>query len=244
MSRLKRVSDWLNLLPSCLRLGSTDNRSVFFHSWHELCGQSVDREGFLLKLCEGKRVLHFGFVDAPFSEEAIKAGRLLHQKLKKTAAFLFGADIDTKSLQLYRDLTSDLENSIVDVQQKSEDFGALTREFDLILFPEVLEHLLHPADALANLRKICSLNKGAKLCITTPNAFSITGFFAALEGNEVVHPEHYYYFSPSTLKKLLNDTGLSLLELKLYSSANLLQSPGLTHHGLIAICQPREKLGA
>jgi hypothetical protein len=99
--------------------------------------------------------------------------------------------------------------------------------------------LLHPADALQNLREISRLNNAARLCITTPNAFSITGFFAAAEGNELVHPEHYYYFSPTTLSKLLVDTGFSMVDLRLYSSRELLNSPGITHHGLIAICEPR-----
>src|SRR5258706_10904192 len=157
MSKLKSLAAWLRLFPSCLKIDRPSPDSHFFHSWQELWGKTVDRVEFLLAQCQGKRVLHFGFVDAPFSEERIKAGSLLHQRLRKVTTFLYGADIDAKSLDLYRRLTGDTDNAIVDVQQKSGNFEAVARDFDLVLFPEVLEHLLYPADALANLRQICRL---------------------------------------------------------------------------------------
>lgn len=240
MFDFKSFSRCLRLVPSFLRLArhAPDARSPFFHDWGRLAEQTVLREEFLRDLCRDKRVLHFGFVDAPFSEERIKQGLLLHQQIQKVAKFLYGLDIDAASLELYRNLTADDQNSILDITAPLPDSNFLVQRYDLILFPEVLEHLLRPADAMASLRKICQLNPGARLCVTTPNAYSVIGFFTALSGNELVHPDHYFYFSPATLAKLLRDTGFTNIELRLYTSQALLGSPGLTKHGLIAMCSP------
>jgi hypothetical protein len=212
--------------------------SPFYQPCGDLARRSVVREKFLIDLCRGKRVLHFGFVDAPFSEDRIRKGLLLHQQLKGAAAWLFGLDIDAAALSTYQQLTGDTNHALLDVTAPLPEADFLGQQYDLILFPEVLEHLLRPAEAMANLRQICLRNPGSRLCVTTPNAYSVMGFFAALSGDELVHPDHYFYFSPTLLKKLLTDTGFAQIELRLYSGPELLGSPGLTKHGLIAVCAP------
>jgi hypothetical protein len=235
-SRLGLIWSVVRLIPFAIRQPAWDAKSVFCHSWAGLADRTVDRESFLLELCRGKRVLHFGFVDAPFSENRTKSGQLLHLKIKQSATYAYGADIDDKSIASYRQLTGDNENAVVDIISPQSRLDTLAKEFDIVLFPEVLEHLANPGLALANLKQICKLNAGARLCITTPNAFSIAGLMAALRNYELVHPEHYYYFSPTTLRKLLLDTGFLNIELMLYASSNLINSPGLSKHGLIALC--------
>ena len=74
---------------------------------------------------------------------------------------------------------------------------------DVIVFGETLEHLRNPGLALARLRALCARNPRCVLCTTVPNAFSTTGFIAAASGVEIVHPEHYAYYSPVTLRNLL-----------------------------------------
>lgn len=226
----------LRLIPFAIRRPAWDPKSVFCHSWTGLAERTVERESFLLELCRSKRVLHFGFVDAPFSENRIKNGQLLHLKIRQSATYSYGVDIDEKSIALYRKITGDNENDVVDIISPQRSLDALAKNFDVVLFPEVLEHLANPGLALANLKHICKLNLGARLCITTPNAFSVAGLMAALRNYELVHPEHYYYFSPTTLRKLLLDAGFSNIELLLYASLNLMNSPGLSKHGLIALC--------
>lgn len=215
-----------------------DLNSVFFHSWQSLKNEGEIREEFIRNLCKGKRVLHFGFLDSPFSEEKLAKRTLLHQQIKEVADYLYGIDVDAESLEIYRKLTSDSNNAIFDIQKAGLSFDSLANRYDLLLFSEVLEHLLHPAEALANLKEICLLNKSAKVCVTVPNAFSVVGFFTAINGNELVHPDHYYYFSPSTLRKLMQDSGFTRIEMRLYASQGLLDSPGLTKHGVIAIAEP------
>lgn len=241
---LRAMIDWktffkcFKLLPSFARLAyrPIDRNAIFYQRCGSLGERGVLREEYLLKLCRGKRVLHFGFLDSPFAEARIKQGRLIHQQLQPGASFLYGLDIDAASLELYRNLTGDKNNAILDIQQPLPQADFLANRYDVILFPEVLEHLLHPATAMANLRQICRLNPGSQLCITTPNAYSVMAFFTAVAGDELVHPDHYFYFSPTTLRKLVRDTGFQMTELWLYSDERLMGSPGITKHGLVALC--------
>ncbi len=238
MIDLKTFFKCFKLLPAFARLAyrPVDRNSVFYQRSGSLGGPGVLRDKYLLQLCKGKRVLHFGFTDSPFHKERIEKKQLLHQQLREVASFIYGLDIDAESLALYRSVTGDHDNGILDIQAPLPNADFLANRYDLILFPEVLEHLLHPGLAMENLRQICLLNKGAQLCITTPNAYSVMAFFTAVGGDELVHPDHYFYFSPSTLRKLVRDTGMQMTDLQLYASESLLNSPGLTKHGLIALC--------
>jgi len=215
-----------------------DKTSIFFHTFEHLSGPGVSREKFIEELAREKRVLHFGFLDAPFSDEKIDKGQLLHMRLQQGAGFLYGVDIDQEALQIYRQRSGDEQNAIYDIQTQNEIPGFLSNEYDLILFSEVLEHLPHPFLALQNLHRLSIANGGAMLCVTVPNAFSFTGFSAAMQGNEVVHPDHYFYFSPFTLRKILLDSGFSNVSLHLYDSESHLDRPGLTKHGVIGVCTP------
>jgi hypothetical protein len=141
-------------------------------------------------------------------------------------------------LSQYRQLTNDEDNAILDIQKPLPQAEFLSAGYQIILFGEILEHLLHPASAMANLRQICAMNPVAKLCITVPNAYSVMGFFTALSGDELVHPDHYFYFSPMTLRKLVRDTGFVLEQMYLYGDHVTLACPGITKHGLIALCSP------
>jgi hypothetical protein len=235
-SRLGVIWAVLRLLPFAVRRPFWHPDSVFCHSWAGLGERTVDREQFLVELCRGKRVLHFGFVDAPFSEERTRTGQLLHFKIKESAAFVHGTDVDEKSIALYRRITGDMHNSVLDIIHPQSDLAAFAKDFDVVLFGEVLEHLINPGLALANLREICERNPGSTLCITTPNAFSVACILSAIRDYELVHPDHYYYFSPTTLRKLLADSGFVNIDLSFYASRTLKDSPGLTKHGVIALC--------
>jgi len=238
VSDLKTFWKCLKLLPYFARLARhpVPRNSRFFQRL-DWVGAPASRPDYLLELSRGRRVLHFGFLDSPFTAERTQGNLLLHQRLRETASFLFGLDIDAGSLELYCHLTGDRDNAVLDIQQPLPPADFLANRYEVILFPEVLEHLLHPGAAMANLREICRRNPGSKLCITTPNAFSLLAFFTAVGGNELVHPDHYYYFSPMTLRKMVLDTGFKLDEMRLYAEpAHFITSPGITKHGLIALC--------
>jgi len=194
------------------------------------------RDSFLLENTQNRRVLHFGFLDHPITEEKIANGNLLHAKLKTSSSYLFGVDVNSESLNRYREITGDLNNSCEDYLNKESDVSSLKSNYEVVLFPEVLEHLKNPGIALDKLREISQLNSNCKIIITVPNAFSFPHFQFAIEGTEAVHPDHYCYYSPVTLEKLLTDCGFRNIEIHLYAWGQNAKTMGLTQNGLIAIC--------
>jgi len=213
-----------------------ENNSIFVQQFRELSRQSVNREEYLVDVSRKKRVLHYGFLDSPFSEKRIRSGELLHLKINNVASQLYGIDNDRVSLDRYRQLTGDMNNDVGDVQGEVQS-GIASHIYDIILFPEILEHLRNPGLALANLKQLCVKGGKTKLCVTVPNAYYAGVLLVALEGDEIVHPEHYYYFSPATLRKLLRDAGFNIVEMALYASRDTAALPGITKNGVIAMCE-------
>jgi hypothetical protein len=232
---LRRFKAYVKLM-ACLISLSPDTNTVFFHNFQAYTQRRVVRDVFLEELCAGQRVLHFGFLDSPFLEEKIQHFQLLHLKIKKKTTYLYGVDIDSCALEDYRRVTGDVHNILYDIQDTIPDEKVFRQDFNLILFSEVLEHLKNPGKGLENLHRISAMN-GARVCVTVPNAFSLVGFSEALLGNELVHADHYHYYSLYTLQKILKDSGFRNIDMLQYSGKRLLKSPGLTGHGIIALCE-------
>ena len=92
-------------------------------------------------------------------------------------------------------------------------------KFDIVLLMNVLEHLREPATTLLNIKNQL-LNNNGILVIDVPNDFNTFQEVANLEYDLdqwwVVAPNHINYFSPDSLKSLLNDCGYDVFE---YESA-------------------------
>ncbi len=221
---------------SCWRLIKQTDQ-VLVQSFSHMTKNCVEREPYLLALATGKRVLHFGFLDSIFLEQKVADGSLLHTRLAEVSSSLYGVDIDGQALDQYRRLTGDANNQLWDIADGKLP-PELQQGFDLILFPEVLEHVPNPGIVLSNLKILCQRN-GARLCLTVPNAFDMYGFMTAMHGVELVHPDHCYTFTPHTLTRLLTLCELRLRELSFYNFGSDL-APGLTKAGMVALCEPAE----
>src|SRR5262249_27220251 len=156
--------------PLLIQRSIRDVRSPFYHAFPGLSGRAVVRETFLIERSMRKRVLHLGFLDAPFTVDRFKSGELLHSQLAQVAQSIYGLDVSEPALEAYRSLSGDRDNAVVDIESPI-DLAVFSNRFDLIVFGEILEHLRNPGVALANLRAISLANDGCEVCITTPNAF-------------------------------------------------------------------------
>jgi len=215
-----------------------DGDSVFFHGLEDVERSPVMREERIVELCRGRRVAHFGFADAPFTAEKARAGELLHQRIDEVAESVYGLDVDEAAIEIYREVTGDERNGVLDVQVRAPLYPELEDSFDVVVFGETLEHLKNPGIALENLHALCEANPGCELCVTVPNAFSVMSFIAATNGNELVHPDHYSYYSPVTLRNLLQAHGFGDVQISLYSyNPAALAAPGITSSGVIAIAR-------
>lgn len=126
-----------------------------------------NKHRFLMKLAEGRRVLHIGCADALAEvEHKAQEGRFLHARLAQTARELWGCDIDAKVLDRLRELFAMEHLVLADAQNlKLEDVGG--RPFEMAIAAEVIEHLTNPGSLLESVRRI--LARGGLFSITTPN---------------------------------------------------------------------------
>lgn len=173
----------------------------------------VDREKKILELCKSKSILHLGCADHPFSVERHIAGTLLHEKLSRIANRIWGVDCSIKGIDFLKSLG--YENLIVgDV----EDCGKLDlrEKYDVILAGELLEHLSNVGRFFENV--IRTMSDDSILIITVPSAHSIKSFLRVLLGNELVHADHLYYFSPATIEHICKRYKCEFLEYCYYLS--------------------------
>src|ERR1044072_1461672 len=170
----------------------------------------VQRVQFIKDACRGRKVLHLGCTNWPYTAEALENNSLLHLELNDLASELWGLDFDQKGLDvlagkgithLYR---ADLE--------KLDELD-INETFDVIVAGEIIEHLNNPGLFLRGIQRF--MDARSTLLITTVNAYC--GFrllYYALRGkgglSEPVHPDHVAYYSYSTLSLLVKRAGLDV----------------------------------
>lgn len=165
-------------------------------------------------LCEGKRVLHVGCVDWPITD----LQRSLHLQLDAICQ-LDGFDINTAAFeQMQPHLKGRLFSRWEDVKDS----------YDLVLVPEVLEHV---PDVQGFLQHLQALN-AKQYVITVPDAFScFRQHFDYSSGAqtfvEVVHPDHNCWYTPYTLANVLSKyTDWSLQGMYFFNRMSLLAITG------------------
>ncbi len=176
----------------------------------------VQRVEFIKKACVGKKVLHLGCTDYPFTKRAIENNMLLHFEIEKTASELYGFDFDQKGIDILEQAGG--KNLFRADLEKLEDVW-LNETFDVIIAGEMIEHLSNPGLFLRGVQRF--MNKDTKLIITTINAYSGMRFIIyGLRGkggeNEPVHPDHVAYYSYKTLNLVLEREKLKINEFVFY----------------------------
>jgi 2-polyprenyl-3-methyl-5-hydroxy-6-metoxy-1,4-benzoquinol methylase len=176
----------------------------------------VQRLDFIKQVCKGKKVLHLGCTNYPYTREAIEKNALLHLQLREHAAQLYGMDYDREGLEILKKYG--VENLY---QGDLEDLSALELDetFEVIIAGEMIEHLNNPGLFLEGVKRL--MDADSRLVITTINAFcGLRFFYYFLRGrsgvNEPVHPDHVAYYSYSTLSLLLRRHNLAVEEFLFY----------------------------
>lgn len=176
----------------------------------------VDRVTFLKENCVGKKVLHLGCTDYPFTQPAIDNNRLLHFKLQEIAARLYGFDFDENGIEILK------KNGVENIYKADlENLGEvdIDETFDVIVAGEMIEHLSNPGLFLRGIQRF--MNEETKLLITTINAYMGLRFWLyGLRGRggsfEPVHPDHVAYYSFSTLNLIVKRENLKIEEFLFY----------------------------
>ncbi len=176
----------------------------------------VQRVDIIKSISKGKRVLHLGCTNHPYTQLAIDGDALLHKDLESVATELFGFDYDQEGIDI---LTAHGSKNLYRADLEKLDEVELDTKFDVIIAGEIIEHLNNPGLFLAGIQRF--MDAESELIITTINAYSALRFTTyALRGkggtNEPVHPDHVYYFSYKTLKLLVERAGLTVKDFYFY----------------------------
>ena len=176
----------------------------------------VQRVEFIKKACAGKKVLHLGCTNFPYTTESIENGMLLHFDLEKTAKELYGFDFDQEGLDI---LTAAGGKNLYRADLEKLEEVSLSETFDVIIAGEMIEHLANPGLFLKGIKRF--MNSETSLVITTINAYSAMRFVIyGLRGkkgeNEPVHPDHVAYYSYKTLGLVLDREELDVKRFYFY----------------------------
>ena len=152
-----------------------------------------DRRDLFFPVAKGKKVIHFGCTDYPI----FRPEQNLHIELSKQAAVLHGFDIDLAGIAKLKEYVDQpFFSNINDVKDQ---------EYDLCLIPETIEHVNNIQQFLSDLQYV----NAKTFIITGPNCFCKTHIELqknALKNSvyeEVIHPDHNCWFSPFTLKNVV-----------------------------------------
>lgn len=145
------------------------------------------------QLCEGRRVLHVGCVDWPITD----VRQSLHLQLAPYCSQLDGFDIHAEVFDVLRP-------ALPQGCRLFSDWAEVTEEYDLVLVPEVLEHVPDVQVFLGRLDKV----NAKEYVITVPDAYScFSAHFEHLPDQgtlvEVVHPDHNCWYTPYTFSNVL-----------------------------------------
>jgi hypothetical protein len=177
--------------------------------------QDVSRLDFLTPLVRDLKVLHVGFVDYPIT----KPKKNLHLRIAPACKRIDG--IDPNATDEIKSVLSVPNGDIYD------SWNNVPNDYDVIIVPEVIEHVDNVALFLQQLDQV----KG-KLIITAPCSYKLSGNFREENGLyiETVHPDHNCWYSPYTLKNVINK----------YSKTRQVTSMHWAVGSIVAVCGMNE----
>ena len=126
----------------------------------------AQRVEFIKSICAGKKVLHLGCANYPYTRDAIEKNMLLHLELAKSAQELYGFDYDQEGLDILADA------GVTNLYRADlEDLATvpLNETFDVVIGGEMIEHLSNPGRFLEGIKRF--MNQETDLVITTINAY-------------------------------------------------------------------------
>jgi 2-polyprenyl-3-methyl-5-hydroxy-6-metoxy-1,4-benzoquinol methylase len=186
----------------------------------------VDRDGFILQFCRGKRVLHLGCVgltDLPSEERVLRFPETLHWRLSQVARVI---GVDNSANVVARLRESDLAaNIVVGDVQALEEIEALRPEFDVILAADIIEHVSNPGRLLDGIHRLCRAD--TDVLLTTPNAFGLFNFIRFMAHRFGEGREHVMAFNFYNLANLLRRHGFEPIELGTCHQRSRHLPPGL-----------------
>lgn len=115
---------------------------------------------------------------------------------------LAGIDISPEALR-----SADPEYTLLCGSFRSELFDSDSA--DLVMICDLIEHLYHPVDFMAEVRQV--LHPRGLVCLVTPNRRSLLSRLSGKRWVSFKLPEHVCYYDPVTIGQLLDRAGLKVV---------------------------------
>lgn len=165
-----------------------------------------ERVSVLREMCRDKKVLHIGCIDhnPEVVSDKIAKGKWLHIEITNSASFCRGVDINSEGIQYIKDNLGidNIFNCNILTDELPEE---LKIEWDIVIIPEVIEHLNDPINFL---REVKNRIRTKQIVVTVPNAFTLESINLAKQHIESINTDHRFWFTPYTLVKNLHEAGL------------------------------------
>jgi 2-polyprenyl-3-methyl-5-hydroxy-6-metoxy-1,4-benzoquinol methylase len=160
-----------------------------------------DRIAYLCELVAGKSVLDIGIVE--HTRDAVNSPYWLHGNLCRVAAQCLGVDVLEPEIEYLRTKGYDVIRA--DITQ-----APISRQFDVIMAGEVLEHLDTPGQFMKNCAAM--LDPRGRLVITVPNPWYANVILKNVTRSStfVDSADHVAWYDASTLYELAQRAGLRL----------------------------------
>lgn len=163
---------------------------------------SPSRNKIIIDYCKWKKVLHIWACDAPFTKEKYnwEIWPLLYREIDKVCSNQLWIDLDKESIEFLNSKKEEFSNSEVKFFDMNK-LENLDYEPEVIIFGEVIEHLMNLEIALTNLKKV--MKEDTLLIISTPNCYWLNHIVNSFFWYDLMHPDHKVYFSYWYLNNLL-----------------------------------------
>lgn len=162
-------------------------------------------------LCAGKRVLHVGCADWPITDPRTS----LHIQLEPHCAVLDGFDVHVEAMEQLQPYVKG---------RLFTDFAQITEAYDVVLVPEVMEHVPNVEGFLQQLESV----EASTYLISVPDAFQCRNrhFDYVAESEtfvEVVHPDHNAWYTPYTFANTIRKySGLKVERMWFFNNISIL----------------------
>lgn len=157
-------------------------------------------------MARGKSILHLGCIGPSNLEFKERALISLHNALSKVAD-VTGVEVRADLVEIYK--SRGICNNIVVGDIEHLDDVDLPARFDLVVIPDVIEHLSNPGLMLDGLKRF-----DAPILITTPSAFGLLNMLRFVVARFHEDPNHVMTFNPANLINLLRRHGYETIEFK------------------------------
>ena len=189
------------------------------YTWKEIPGSSHDwLHRRILSLPAGLRLLDVG-----------AAGGHLGRAVRPRCAFLAGVESDPGLPESAREGYDDWRPADL------LDCGSWPEPFDVVVFADVLEHIARPEEVLARAREW--LRDGGRLFVSLPNVANVTVRAALLTGRfayadrGILDRTHLRFYTRRSARRLIEDAGFAVLEVRATSMPYELALPRLPGSG-------------